>query len=195
RHADRRNRGRAANGGRALMLYYLLYESQRINLIQYVTFRTAAASLTAFALSVLLGPWLIGRLRAFEVGQVIRTDGPATHKPKAGTPTMGGLLILASVFIPTLLWADLSNKHIWVAVLATASFGALGFVDDYLKITRHTHHGLFARYKFASQIVVAIGVGVALVYMAKWPQLYNTQLYFPFFKQLHPNLGWWYVLL
>src|SRR5262245_34644414 len=165
------------------MLYYLLHESSRINLIKYVTFRTAAASLTAFALSILLGPWLIRRLREFQVGQVIRTDGPSTHKPKAGTPTMGGLLILASVFIPTLLWADLQSLHVWVAVLATASFGAIGFVDDYLKITRHSHHGLFARYKFASQIAVAIGVGLALIYLAqlgKWPQLYNTQLYFPF---------------
>src|SRR4029453_4950260 len=94
RHADRRNRGRAANGGGALMLYFLLYESHRINLIQYVTFRTAAASLTAFALSVLLGPWLIGRLRAFQVGQVIRTDGPATRKPRAGPPRVCGLLFL-----------------------------------------------------------------------------------------------------
>jgi phospho-N-acetylmuramoyl-pentapeptide-transferase len=175
------------------MLYYLLHESSGINLIRYVTFRTAAASLTAFALSILLGPWLIRRLRSFEVGQVIRTDGPASHKPKAGTPTMGGLLILAAVFIPTLLWADLSNPHVWVAVMASAGFGAIGFVDDYLKITRHSHHGLFARYKFAAQIAVATSVGIALVYMAKWPQLYNTQLYFPFFKQLHPDLGWWYV--
>jgi phospho-N-acetylmuramoyl-pentapeptide-transferase len=175
------------------MLYYFLHEYSGIYLLGQITFRTAAASLTAFALSVLLGPWLIRRLRAFQVGQIIRSDGPATHKPKAGTPTMGGLLILAAVFIPTLLWADLSNPHIWVAVIASASFGAIGFVDDYLKITRHSHHGLFARYKFASQIVVATGVGIALVYMAQWPQLYNTQLYFPFFKQLHPDLGWWYV--
>jgi phospho-N-acetylmuramoyl-pentapeptide-transferase len=176
------------------MLFYLLHESSRINLVRYVTFRTAVASLTAFALSVLLGPWLIRRLRAFQVGQVVRSDGPATHKPKAGTPTMGGLLILASVFIPVLLWSDLSNPHIWVAVGATAAFGAIGFVDDYLKVTRHTHHGLFARYKFASQIVVGIGVGAALVLMAqKNPLLYNTQLYFPFFKQVHPDLGWWYM--
>ena len=109
---------------------------------------------------------------------------------------MGGLLILASVFIPTLLWADLENPHIWVAVGATAAFGAIGFVDDYLKVTRHTHHGLFARYKFASQIVVAVCVGITLVMMAHWPhtpELYNTHLSFPFFKQLRPDWGWWYV--
>src|SRR6187549_2336492 len=111
------------------MLFYLLHETSRINLFSYVTFRTAIASITAFALSVLLGPWLIRRLRAFQVGQVVRTDGPATHKPKAGTPTMGGLLILAAVFIPTLLWADLWNPHVWVAVCATAAFGGIGFVD------------------------------------------------------------------
>ena len=175
------------------MLFYLLPKISDINLFGQITFRTAAASVTAFALSVLLGPWFIKRLREFQVGQVIRTDGPATHKPKAGTPTMGGLLILAAVFIPTLLWVDMSNPHVWLALIATAAFGAIGFVDDYLKVTRHSHHGLFARYKFASQIAVAIGVGIALVYMSNWPQLYNTQLYFPFFKELHPDLGWGYV--
>src|SRR5262245_33671636 len=108
--------------------------------IGYITFRTAAASLTALALSLLLGPWLIRRLRAFQIGQVDRSDGPATHKPKAGTPTMGGLLILAAVFTATLLWADLTNPHIWIAVLATAAFGVIGLVDDYLKVTRHSHH-------------------------------------------------------
>ena len=175
------------------MLYYLLPKLSDINLFGQITFRTAAGSLTAFALSILLGPWMIRQLRAFQARQVIRTDGPATHKAKAGTPTMGGLLILSAVFIPTLLWADLSNPHIWLALIATASFGAIGFVDDYLKIKRHSHHGLFARYKFASQIAVAIGVGAALVYMAQWPVLYNTKLYFPFFKQLQPDLGWWYI--
>ncbi len=99
------------------MLFHLLYEYQRINVFSYVTFRTAAASLTAFAISILLGPWLIRRLRAFQIGQVVRTDGPVSHKLKAGTPTMGGLLILAAVFTPTLLWANLRNPHIWVAVL------------------------------------------------------------------------------
>jgi phospho-N-acetylmuramoyl-pentapeptide-transferase len=187
------------------MFYYLFFESARVNLFGYITFRTAAASMTAFALSILLGPWMIRRLRDFQVGQVIRTDGPASHRPKAGTPTMGGLLILASVIIPTLLWTDPFSPHVWVAVGATALFGAVGFVDDYLKITRHSHHGLFARYKFASQIAVAIGVGVALVLMAQMtpdpncntptiePCLYNTKVYFPFFKQLQPDIGWWYV--
>ena len=176
------------------MLFHLLFERMGLNVVQYATVRTAVASLTAFGISLLLGPWLIRRLRAFQVGQVIRTDGPASHKPKSGTPTMGGLLILAAVFIPTLLWANLRNPHVWIAVGASASFGAIGFVDDYLKITRHSHHGLFARYKFASQIVVAVGVGVALVMMAHVDgKLFDTHLYFPFIKQLKPDLGWWYV--
>lgn len=176
------------------MLFHLLHGYLGVNVVRYITFRTAVASLTAFAISILFGPWVIRRLRAFQVGQVVRTDGPVSHKPKAGTPTMGGLLILAAVFTPTLLWADLRNPHIWVAVGATAAFAGIGFLDDYLKITRHSHHGLFARYKFAGQIVVGVIVGVVLVLMAKaHPPLYDTQLHFPFFKQLHPNLGWWYI--
>ena len=123
---------------------------------RYITFRTAAASLTALALSLLLGPWLIRTLREFQIGQVIRHEGPATHRTKAGTPTMGGLLILAAALIPTLLWADLTNIYIWIAVLATAAFGGVGFADDYLKITRHSHHGLIPRYKMGAQVVVAL---------------------------------------
>ena len=180
------------------MLYHLLYplrdQVSVLRVVQYLTFRTAAASLTALALSLLLGPWLIRRLRAFQVGQVIRTDGPATHKAKAGTPTMGGLLILTAVLVPTLLWANLSNAYIWIAMLSTAGFGAIGFTDDYLKVTRHSHHGLFARYKFASQIAVGLLVGVALLLLARHdPPLYNTRLIFPFFKRLIPDLGWMYV--
>ncbi len=180
------------------MLYHLLYplhnQFQIFNLFRYITFRTAAASLTALMVSLLLGPWMIKRLRAFQIGQVIRTDGPASHKPKAGTPTMGGLLIVTAVVVPTLLWADLSNRYIWIACAATLAFGAIGFVDDYLKVTRHSHHGLFARYKFASQIVVGLAVGISLIFLTREnPPLYHTRLLFPFFKSWQPNLGWWYV--
>ena len=180
------------------MLYHLLYPLHTrvpaLNVVRYLTFRTAAASLTALGLSLLLGPWLIRRLRAFQVGQIVRSDVPATHRPKAGTPTMGGLLILAAVFVPTLLWADLTNTFVWVAMLSTAGFGAIGFVDDYLKVTRRSHHGLFARYKFATQIAVAIGVGLALLVLSHHdPPLYNTRLIFPFFKRWIPDLGWGYV--
>jgi phospho-N-acetylmuramoyl-pentapeptide-transferase len=160
----------------------------------YITFRTAGASLTALAISLLLGPWLIRRLREFQIGQIVRQDGPASHKGKAGTPTMGGLLILTAVVVPTLLWANLANPYIWISMLAMVAFGAVGFVDDYLKVTRHSHHGLFARYKFAAQIVVALGVGASLLVLRDHvPPLYSTRLIFPFFKNWIPDLGWWYV--
>ena len=180
------------------MLLHLLYplstDVSLLNVVGYITFRTAAATLTALALSLLLGPWFIRRLRQFQIGQVVRSDGPATHKPKAGTPTMGGLLILAAVFSATLLWADLTNPHIWVAVLATAAFGLVGLADDYLKITRHSHHGLYARYKLLSQVVIGLAVGASLIWLAtRVPALYDTKLLFPFFKNLTPDLGWWYV--
>ena len=191
--------GRSPQGGVRLMLYNLLYQFHTqvpvLNVIQYITFRTAAASLTALVISLLLGPWLIRKLREFQIGQIIRHEGPASHAPKAGTPTMGGLLILTASLVPTLLWADLRNVYIWIAVLATAAFGAIGFTDDYLKIVRRSHHGLLPRYKMLGQIVVALLVGVALMCMADYmqPPLYNTRLIFPFFKTLIPDLGWWYV--
>ena len=180
------------------MFYHLLYplrdQFHVLNVVGYITFRTAAASMTALALSLALGPWLIRRLREFQIGQVVRTDGPASHKPKAGTPTMGGLLILAAVLGSTLLWADLSNPYIWTAMIATAAFGLVGFLDDYLKVTRHSHHGLFIRYKLAAQVVVALGVGLTLMMLANHePPLYNTRLIFPFFKRWIPDLGWAYV--
>jgi phospho-N-acetylmuramoyl-pentapeptide-transferase len=180
------------------MLYHLLFpfhtQLSVLNVTRYITFRTAAASLTALAISLLLGPWLIRRLRDFQIGQVIRHEGPASHRAKAGTPTMGGLLILTAALVPTLLWADLTNVYIWIAVTATAAFGAIGFADDYLKIVRRSHHGLRPRFKFAAQIVVALGVGITLMMLAE-SNLYSTRLIFPFFKRLIPDLGWMYVPL
>jgi phospho-N-acetylmuramoyl-pentapeptide-transferase len=181
------------------MLYHLLpplgEHLAGLNVVRFITFRTAAASLTALALSLVLGPWLIRQLREFQVGQVVRSDGPTSHKPKAGTPTMGGLLILVAVFVPTLLWADLTNLHIWIALASTAAFGAIGFLDDFLKITRRSHHGLVARYKFGLQILVALGVGLVLLALASHdPPLFNTRVVFPFFKALRPDLGWTYAL-
>ncbi len=178
------------------MLYLLLYPLRGywsvLNVTRYITFRTAAASLTALVISLLLGPWLIRRLREFQVGQVIRYDGPASHQPKAGTPTMGGLLILTAVVVPTLLWTDLRNVYVWIALAATLSFGAIGFTDDYLKITRRTHHGLAPRYKMGLSVIAATLVGVVLLVLAGH-DLYNTRLIFPFFKRLIPDLGWAYV--
>ena len=181
------------------MLYFLFERlHERIpfpNVVQYITFRTAAASITAFAISILCGPWFIRRLREFQIGQVVRTDGPASHKAKSGTPTMGGLLILAAVFIPTLLWANLTNPDIWIAVLSTAGFGVIGFADDYLKVARKNTYGLFARYKMGAQCLVALGVGIAVIMLSRHtPPLYNTRVLFPFFKDLIPDIGLLYIL-
>jgi phospho-N-acetylmuramoyl-pentapeptide-transferase len=178
------------------MLYYLHYLSGYwpvMNVTRYITFRTAAASLTALAIGLFVGPVMIRKLREFQIGQVIRQEGPATHRKKAGTPTMGGLLILTSVLAPTLLWADLTNPFIWIASLSTAAFGAIGFADDYLKIVRRSHHGLVPRYKMGWQILVGLLVGVALIVLNRH-DLYSTRLIFPFFKRLIPDIGYFYVL-
>jgi phospho-N-acetylmuramoyl-pentapeptide-transferase len=144
-------------------------------------------------MSLVLGPWMVRKLREFQIGQVIRTEGPQTHRPKAGTPTMGGLLILTASLVPTLLWADLRNVYVWIAVLTTAGFGGIGFADDYLKIVRRSHHGLLPRYKMGLQLLLGAAVGVALLILTS-EGLYNTRLVFPFFKRLIPDLGWAYVL-
>jgi phospho-N-acetylmuramoyl-pentapeptide-transferase len=177
------------------MLYYLHNLSTYwpvLNVTRYITFRTAAASLTALAIGLLLGPWMIRKLQQFQIGQIIRHEGPATHRTKAGTPTMGGLLILTSILAPTLLWANLGNPFVWIALIATTAFGGIGFADDYLKIVRRSHHGLRPRYKLIWQFVVALGVGVALLALEN-QGLFHTRLIFPFFKRLIPELGWFYV--
>ena len=182
------------------MLYYLLFKvlfSLRpqfsvLNVTRYITFRTAAASLSALAISLLLGPWLVRKLREFQIGQVIRQEGPTSHKPKAGTPTMGGLLILTASLVPTLLWADLTNVYVWIAVVTTAAFGAIGFADDYLKIVRRSHHGLRPRYKLGCQVAAGVAMGVVLL-LLEHKGLYDTRLVFPFFKRLVPDLHVWYL--
>jgi len=178
------------------VLYHLLYSLSpqigALNVTRYITFRTAAASISALVISLVMGPWLIRTLREFQIGQVIRQEGPQSHRAKAGTPTMGGLLILVAALVPTLLWADLTNPFIWIAVVSTAAFGAVGFLDDYLKITRRSSGGLAPRYKLAGQIVVGLAVGGTLLWLASRNQ-YTTRLIFPFFKQLIPDLGWFYL--
>jgi phospho-N-acetylmuramoyl-pentapeptide-transferase len=179
------------------MLFHLLYpfhtQISALNVTRYITFRTAAASLSALAISLALGPWLVRKLREFQIGQVIRAEGPTSHRPKAGTPTMGGLLILTAALVPTLLWADLTNLYVWIAVVTTAGFGAIGFLDDYLKIVRRSHHGLLPRYKMGYQVLIGLAVGIVLLVMAHY-NLYSTRLIFPFFKRLIPDLGWGYAL-
>ena len=178
------------------MLYHLLIslypQVSVFNVARYITFRTAAASMTALVVSLVLGPWLIRRLREFQIGQVIRQEGPESHRAKAGTPTMGGLLILAAALVPTLLWADLTNIYIWIAVISTSAFGAIGFLDDYLKVTRQSSGGLAPRYKLGLQVLVGLLVGLVLMWLAS-QNLYNTRLIFPFVKQWIPDLGWFYV--
>ena len=177
------------------MLYYLHNLSpyvQVMNVTRYITFRTAAASLTALAISLFLGPLFIRKVREFQIGQVIRQEGPATHRKKAGTPTMGGLLIMASVLIPTLLWADLTNPFVWSAMLTMSAFGAIGFADDYLKIVRRSHHGLRPRYKMGWTIVVGVAFGIVLIVLNSY-ELYSTRLIFPFFKRFIPDILWLYV--
>ena len=178
------------------MLFHLLYplhtEFSLLNVVQYITFRTAAASLTAFVVSLVFGPFTIRKLRELQIGQIIRHDGPPTHRDKAGTPTMGGLLLLAAAFLPTLLWADLTNVYVQIALLSTAAFGAIGFLDDWLKISRRSHRGLSARGKLVAQGAVATAVGAALLQLTH-SGLYSSEIIFPFFKQFTPDIGWLYV--
>src|SRR5512146_2770616 len=145
------------------MLYYLLYEKlfpyvSPFRVFRYTTFRTAFASLTALFLCIALGPWLIGKLREFQIGQYIREEGPKSHQKKAGTPTMGGVLIIVSTVLPTLLWADLDYAYVWVALGALLGFGWIGFLDDYSKIARQRNLGLTGRRKLIYQFAMGFGV-------------------------------------
>jgi phospho-N-acetylmuramoyl-pentapeptide-transferase len=174
------------------MLYYLFFFALHryfspLNVFRYITVRTAVASLTAMGLSLLLGPWVIARLRALRVKQYIREEGPERHQAKAGTPTMGGVLIVASIVIPTLLWADLRNPYVLLAVGATLAFGAVGFADDYNKVVRKQNQGLTARGKFLLQVLICVIVGIVLVALQAAGD-YSTQLSVPFLKRLHPDL-------
>src|SRR5215470_9555928 len=152
------------------MLYFLLYEQlQRyvspFRVFRYTTFRTAFASLTALFLCIALGPWLINRLREFQIGQYIREEGPKSHQKKAGTPTMGGVLIIISIVVPTLLWADLTYEYVWVAIGALVGFGWIGFLDDYAKITNRRNLGLSGKQKLLYQFGVAFLFAAALLVM------------------------------
>ena len=174
------------------MFYYLYLKFHTqihlFNLFRYVTFRTAYASLTALFLAMFLGPYVIRKLKQFQIGQYIREDGPKTHQAKAGTPTMGGVLINLCIIVPTLLWADLRNPFIWLALGVTVAFAAIGFWDDYQKLTRRQNQGLTARTKFLLQIMVSFIFGMTLVMMTAWG-LYSTAIVFPFFKRIHPTFA------
>ncbi len=174
------------------MLYYLLYEQlyryfSPFRVFSYVTFRTAFASLTALFLCIALGPWLINKLRQFQIGQYIREEGPKSHQKKAGTPTMGGVLIIISIVIPTLLWADLRYAYVWVALAALAGFGWIGFLDDYAKITRRRNLGLSGRRKLVYQFGMGFGFAAVLLVMRAFGE-FSTAMNIPFAKQFQPSL-------
>jgi len=174
------------------MVYYIFYEhliryEKAFNLFRYVTVRTAMASLTALFLCIVLGPYLIGKLREFQIGQYIREEGPESHKKKAGTPTMGGVLIIVSIVVPTLLWADLANRYVWIAMGALVGFGWVGFLDDYSKIVGHRNLGLSGRRKLAYQFALGFAFSAALLVMRAWGD-YSTAMNFPFIKQFKPTL-------
>ncbi|WP_020675397.1 phospho-N-acetylmuramoyl-pentapeptide-transferase [Geopsychrobacter electrodiphilus] len=175
------------------MLYHLLYplhtEYSVLYVFRYITFRTIYATITALLISFILGPWLITTLKRLQLGQSIRKVGPESHFVKEGTPTMGGALIILAIALPTLMWADLTNLYIWVALLVTVGYGAVGFCDDWLKIARKNSAGISARTKLFWQLLIAF-IAAMLLYQHAG---FETTLSLPFFKGLHPDLGWGYI--
>ncbi|MFZ0641395.1 MAG: phospho-N-acetylmuramoyl-pentapeptide-transferase [Candidatus Acidiferrales bacterium] len=174
------------------MLYYLFVEVLRphyslLNVFRYITVRTALASLTALFLTLVFGPWTIRRLRQLQIGQYIRAEGPQRHQAKAGTPTMGGVLIVAAIVVPTLLWADLRSPYALLALGATVAFAIIGFMDDYNKVVRKRSMGLRPKVKFFYQILTCVAVGAVLLALQQ-RGAYSTELSVPFFKKLHPDL-------
>jgi phospho-N-acetylmuramoyl-pentapeptide-transferase len=174
------------------LLYWLLFLKLQhyfppFRIFRYLTFRTAFASLTALFTALIVGPLVINRLREFQIGQYIREEGPKAHQKKAGTPTMGGLLIAIAIVVPTLLWADLSNRFVWIAVFATCAFAAIGFTDDYTKVAHRRNLGLTGRAKLGLQIATSIVIAVMLITMQTYG-MYSTKLIVPFLKQFHPDL-------
>jgi phospho-N-acetylmuramoyl-pentapeptide-transferase len=174
------------------LLYWLLYQKlfvyiHAFRVFRYLTIRTAFATLTALLIGLLIGPYLIEKLREFQIGQYIREDGPKDHQKKAGTPTMGGLLICVAILVPTLLWSDLANPLVWLAILALVGFGGIGFADDYLKVVHKRNLGLTARVKFSAQIGIAALIAVFLL-LLRSKGAYSTRLVVPFFKRVRPDL-------
>ena len=174
------------------MFYYLVYHvtpraAHILNVFRYITVRTALASISSLFLGLILGPWMIRRLRNLQIGQFIREEGPRSHQSKAGTPTMGGLLIVTVTLVPVLFWADLSNTYVLLSIFAMLAFGAIGFVDDYSKVVRHRNLGLTGRSKFSLQVLVSFAAALSLLLMTI-NRVYSTQLIVPFFKNFRPDL-------
>lgn len=177
------------------MLYSILYSLHDwfspLNVFRYITFRSSLAVLTAMVFSLLLGPWIIEKLKRLSMTQQIRDDGPKAHTGKAGTPTMGGLLIILSILLSIFMWGDLKNVYIWTMIIALAGFGGIGFIDDYLKIEKRNHRGLRAYQKFGMQIALALLIGVFLYMNPK--DAYADVLSIPFFKKWLFDLGLLYI--
>lgn len=174
------------------MLYWLFFEQlyplfKPFRIFGYVTFRTLAASICAFLLSILLGPWFIRKLQRLQIGQFIREEGPQSHQKKAGTPTMGGLLMIISIVVPTLLFTNLRNPYVWVALFSLLGYGLIGFIDDYSKVAKSQNLGLTARQKMLFQIFMLICLGVWLLVLHS-KGLYDTAMNVPFLKNVKPNL-------
>ena len=176
------------------MLYWLLYEKlfpffHPFRIFRYLTFRTGFASLTALLIALFIGPYVIQKLREFQIGQFVREDGPKSHLKKSGTPTMGGVLIAIAILLPTILWSDPANPFVWVTVFATLAFGAVGFADDYIKVVKRRSLGLTARAKLLGQGIAGVLVAAALAVMNQL-KMFSTELTVPFVKSLHPDLLW-----
>ncbi len=176
------------------MLYWLLYEKlfpffHPFRIFRYLTFRTAFASGTALLIALCIGPWVIAKLREFQIGQFIREDGPQSHQKKSGTPTMGGVLIAIAILLPTVLWSDPANPFVWIAVFSTLAFGAIGFADDYIKVVQRRSLGLTARAKLLWQGLAAAAVAIALAVLEQF-KLFSTHLTVPFIKTLRPDMLW-----
>ena len=176
------------------MLYWLLYQKlypyfHPFRIFRFITFRTAFASGTALLIALFIGPYVIQKLRDFQIGQYIREDGPQSHQKKSGTPTMGGLLIAIAILLPTVLWSDPANPFVWITVFATAAFGAIGFADDYIKVVKRRNLGLTARAKLGYQALAAAAVAVALIVLAEF-KMFSTQMNVPFIKSWRPDLLW-----
>ena len=176
------------------MLYWLLYEKlfpffHPFRIFRYLTFRTAFASLTALLIALFIGPWVIQKLREFQIGQYVREDGPQSHLKKTGTPTMGGVLIAIAILLPTALWSDPANPFVWITVFSTLAYGAIGFADDYIKVVKRRSLGLTARAKLLWQGLVGLLVASALVLLDQF-KMFSTQLSVPFIKSLRPDLLW-----
>ncbi len=172
---------------------YLTQFHSGFNVFQYITLRAILGALTALVLSFVIGPAMIRKLSFHQIGQTIRQDGPISHLPKAGTPTMGGALILVAIGVATLLWADLDNHYVWVVLIVTFLFGAIGFLDDYIKLIQRDPKGLIPRYKYLLQSIVGLGAAFYLFDTAVVPA--ETQLIVPFFKNIVIELGAFYIVL